>query len=677
MQWVQVIGEKQVFYQRMVSHHQTLPETLIRRPLSGIQEEKIAKEQFESGGGDGRKVIRPFLARIPTATKITVSVSVRNAYSLDLFKRLAMGFVLRAGCSVSFPDLHVVVHLIEGYESKSQDCCLGPNTIVEWFQKEVKPVPELVPNLESIASLPSDSPSLKLIELVYTLTNFKKSIASLGIDLPSGILLYGPPGVGKTTLASRVATVCKTKMFILNRSSLAGSKSSGLEQMRLIFKQAKEAALEEDRPTIVFIDELDGIVPSRLINPESSALVAQLLTLMDGIDQAARGQVVIIGATNRPNAIDPALRRAGRFDREIQLKVPSSEARFDLLNSLLKNIPRASDLDVKDWSSKTNGYVMADLSNLVKEACLVSSARNESHLSQVAMQLSFEKLGTPAMLRSSHLTLEKMDWSQVGGVEYVKKQLQQAVEWPLLYKDKMERLGLQAARGILLYGPPGCSKTTLVKILASQANIQFLTMTGASVYSSALGESEASIRSIFTLARSSAPSIVFFDEIDALVGKRGFQDGSRGDSVQERVLSTLLNEMDGIEHAKGVLVVGATNRPDMIDAALLRPGRFGKIIYVPPPNREARKSILEIYTRGMPIDDSVDLNTLADLTDRFSGADLKGVCREAVLVHLRKKEAFHDRVSMTDFLEVLNETIPTISIEMLQQYQDFVHEFGT
>ena len=402
-------------------------------------------------------------------------------------------------------------------------------------------------------------------------------------------------------------------------------------------------------------------------------MVAQLLTLMDGVE--ARGKVIVIGATNRPNAIDSALRRPGRllifndrFDREIQLKAPNKEKRLEILMQLVKDIPIQADLD--NLASITIGYVTADLVSLVSEACMISATENSHYITTDILMKSFNELGTPSMLRASQISFEKMDWSSIGGLESVKQILKQSVQWPILHKAVFSRLGLQSPRGILLYGPPGCSKTTLAKILASQTGLAFFSLNGAGIYSSAVGESEASIRTLFTTARSCSPCVIFFDEIDALVGKRGSK--SKGDSVQERILSTLLNEMDGIENSPGILVMGATNRPDMIDSALLRPGRFDKVVYVPPPNTVERFEILKIYTKGMPLADDVDLNHLAEITGDCTGADLKGICREAALVTLRTNhQGFNEKVSQASFLLALKERSPTLSVEMLGQYKEF------
>ncbi|KAJ3258977.1 hypothetical protein HK103_003118 [Boothiomyces macroporosus] len=451
---------------------------------------------------------------------------------------------------------------------------------------------------------------------------------------------------------------------------LKGGKGDGERELRMAFKRAREYSVQNDTFSIIFIDEIDAIAPSREQNPESSAMVAQLLTLMDGIE--SRGKLIVIGATNRPNSLDAALRRPGRFDREVEFKVPTKEERCEAIKHLASNFNLNSDIDFDLLAENTNGYVMADLVSLVREVAMISSAKNQNEVCFQDFLDGMKRTG-PSILRSSQLELEKLDWSDVGGVENIKRVLQQAVEWPLLYKEKYTALGLKPPRGILLYGPPGNAKTTLVKILACRLGSTFLTVSGASMYSSLLGESEAQIRQLFRNARSAAPAIIFLDEIDALVGKRGFSSGKSGDSVQERILSTLLNEMDGIELAKDVLVVGATNRPDIVDAALLRPGRFDKVVLVPAPDLQARKEILQVYTRKMPVE-PLDYDLLASETEFFTGADLKSLCRETALSQLRSGN--EGLLSTLHFLSTIKTISPSLSAEMIQQYEEFKKEYG-
>lgn len=529
--------------------------------------------------------------------------------------------------------------------------------------------------------------SRQLYEMLTYIIDFKQSISTLGIYVPKGILLHGPPGVGKSHLVQAVAKKCRVQLFVINPSSLVGSRASQMRSLRSVFEEARLESLK--RAVIVFLDEIDSIAPSRQFEPAAAGMVAQLLTLLDGIQ--SRGDIVFVGATNRPNYIDAALRRPGRFDREIEMKPPSKEKRFEMLKSLTRQVPLDDHVDLYSLATNTNGFVMADLVSLVREACLFAAQSSLPTINGNSFKEALLKCGSPALLRNAALSSsfeEKMDWSMVGGCSPIKMKLRQAIEWPLNHPQVFSRLGLNPPKGILLYGPPGCSKTTMVKIIAAQSGLSFFSLSGASIYSSFLGESEQSIRTLFQTARSATPSVVFLDELDAIVGKRSLEGGndSGSDSVQERVLSTLLNEMDGIENAKNVIVIGATNRPDMIDAALLRPGRFDQVIYVAAPTEEGRREILNIYTKNMPLSEQIDLNHWAQKTEGYTGADLKGICREAALVCIREgaradstsstqdhslsNSSFADwQVTNDHFEKALACSMPTISHEMNVQYQ--------
>ncbi|KAL0083735.1 P-loop containing nucleoside triphosphate hydrolase protein [Phycomyces blakesleeanus] len=490
-------------------------------------------------------------------------------------------------------------------------------------------VETLSKNIASL-SLSSDAPTSprgqkptgleKAYEALYEVLSYpflyRDWIATLGIECPKGILLYGPPGVGKTFLVTSVAEACGAK---------------------------------------------DALTPHRdRAQSHENRVVAQLLTLMDGI--ASRGRLVIIGATNRPNSIDPALRRPGRFDREISIDAPDKGTRHALITSQLRSMPIDESVDIETLATMTNGYVAADITSLCREAAMhavqkaTKDLAKEMYVSMEDFMVAFGSVG-PSMQRGFQVQVEQTGWDDIGGLEDVKKKLKQAVEWPILHKDSFIRLGLKPPRGILLYGPPGCSKTTLVKVIASSSGAAFLSINGAQLYSPYVGDSEKIIRTTFQKARASAPSIIFLDETEAIVGKRDMGNGGGGgDSVQERVLSTLLNEMDGVETAESVLVVGATNRPDMLDAALLRPGRFDRLVYVPPPDFKARWEILKIHTRRIPLSEDVNLEVVADCTDYYTGADLQNVCREAAMISLRENHSAA-KVTMEHFLQALA-TIP-------------------
>ncbi|CAG8461521.1 11874_t:CDS:10, partial [Ambispora gerdemannii] len=503
---------------------------------------------------------------------------------------------------------------------------------------------------------PSSLPGLEkayesLFEMISYPLFYPDLLSQLNIECPKGVLIYGPPGVGKTYLVATISKICNAKMITIHGPEIYGSYVGESEtKLREKFMFAQRLTLEENYPVILFIDEVDALTPHRTESqPHESRVVAQLLMLMDGME--SRGRLVVIAATNRPNAIDPALRRPGRFDREVAIDVPTEEARFKILGVQTQNMKLANDVNLLKLASLTNGYVGADLAALCREAAMsaihrhtTASVRNPLiNLTPITIfdfKTALSRVG-PSMQRGFHVDVEKTSWENVGGLEDVKKKLKQAIEWPIKHRKTFERLGLKPPRGVLLYGPSGCSKTTLVKVMASTSGATFLSINGAQLYSSYLGDSEKNIRVTFQRARLTAPSIVFFDEIDAIVGKRTMGEshagaGGNGDSVQERVLSMLLNEMDGIESATSVLVVGATNRPDLLDVALLRPGRFDKLIYVPPPDLQARREILKIYTINMPVSNDLDLDSIAKKTEMYTGADLKNVCREAAIIALKQ-----------------------------------------
>ncbi|KAF9217088.1 hypothetical protein BGZ59_006533 [Podila verticillata] len=555
-----------------------------------------------------------------------------------------------------------------------------------------------IPNSMNI--LPGlEGPIKALLEVVSYPLLFPEHIQQLNIECPKGILLHGPPGVGKTLLVSTVAHICKATMITIYGPEIFGPYvGESEEKLRQKFDQASRIATADTKtPVIVFIDELDALTPHRNdAQAHESRVVAQLLTLMDGV--ASRGRVVVVAATNRPNSIDPALRRPGRFDREIRMEVPREADRTKIIKGLIKDMPHTlSDEELGMLARMTNGFVGADLEALCRESALKAVHRNVASLmegnpgsaspAEVKVTMAdFKKAfstNAPSLQRGYGVVVEPVRWTDIGGLESVKIQLRQAVEWPVLHKDTFARLGLKAPRGILLYGPPGCSKTTLVKAIATNSGASFLSVNGAALYSSFVGDSEKTIRETFHQARLSAPSIIFFDEIDTIVGKRNFSaggSGSGGDSVQERVLSTMLNEMDGVENAAGVLIVAATNRVDLIDKALLRPGRFDRVVYVPPPDVEARRQILDIYTRDIPLSEDVDLDSIAQTTNMYTGADLQNVCREAALIALRtrvlgdavksKDEKSKEPVTAQDFAQSLSSVKASLTDAMLLEYSE-------
>ncbi|MEM3956063.1 MAG: CDC48 family AAA ATPase [Candidatus Bathyarchaeia archaeon] len=486
----------------------------------------------------------------------------------------------------------------------------------------------------------------KIREMVELPLKYPELFERLGIEAPKGVLLYGPPGTGKTLLAKAVANETNAAFFSISGPEIM-SKYYGESEARLreIFNQA-----EENAPSIIFIDEIDAIAPKReeVTGEVERRVVAQLLALMDGLKP--RGRVVVIGATNRPNALDPALRRPGRFDREIEIGVPNKQGRLEILQIHTRNMPLAEDVDLEKIASITHGFVGADLAALCKEAAMRA-------LRRILPEIDFEKDTIPAeilnkitvtmsdfmealkdvepsAMREVLVEVPNVRWDDIGGLHDVKLELQEAVEWPLKYPELFEHMDARPPKGVLLYGPPGTGKTMLAKAVATESEANFISIKGPEILSKWVGESERAIREVFRRAKQAAPSIIFFDEIDAIAPVRG---GGYGDAhVTERVISQLLTEMDGIEELRGVVVLAATNRPDIIDPALLRPGRFDKLLYVPLPDFEARKEILKIHLRRKPLAEDVNIEELAKRTEGYTGADLAAVCNTAVMLAIRE-----------------------------------------
>ena len=485
----------------------------------------------------------------------------------------------------------------------------------------------------------------KVREMIELPLRHPEIFEKLGIEAPKGVLLYGPPGTGKTLLAKAVANESQAHFISISGPEIM-SKFYGESEARLreIFKEAREKS-----PSIIFVDEIDSIAPKReeVTGEVERRVVSQMLSLMDGLE--ARGKVIVIAATNRPNAIDPALRRPGRFDREIEIKVPDKKGRKDILAIHSRNMPLSDDVDVEKISSVSHGYVGADLEYLCKEAAMKCLRRLLPELNMEEEKLPPETLDklivnnddfqkalievTPSGMREVFIENPDVKWEEVGGLEDVKRELQEAVEWPMKYPGLYDKLGHKMPRGILLHGPSGTGKTLLAKAVATQSEANFVSVRGPELLSKWVGESERGIREIFRRARQASPCVIFFDEIDSIAPIRGAGGET---AVTERVVSQLLTELDGMENMHGVIVLAATNRPDMIDPALLRPGRFDKIIQIPLPDKAGRKMILEINAKKIPtLDDPkdpqrVDIDKIAELTDGLSGADTAAIANTAV-----------------------------------------------
>jgi len=502
----------------------------------------------------------------------------------------------------------------------------------------------------------------------------------LGIEPPKGVLLHGPPGTGKTLIAKAVANEADA-YFI----SIAGpeimSKFYGESEARLreVFQEA-----EKNAPSIVFIDELDAIAPKReeVTGEVERRVVAQLLSLMSGLK--ARGKVVVIGATNRPQALDPALRRPGRFDREIVIGVPDRDGRKEILQIHTRGMPLAKDVDLDALANVTHGFVGADLEGVCKEAAMSALRRilPEIKLDEKVippevlekLQVTKEdfdsalKMTEPSAMREVLIEVPDVRWEDVGGLERAKQELREAVEWPLKYPDAFKRVGIEPPHGILLYGPPGTGKTMLARAVATESEANFISIKGPELLSKWVGESERGVRETFRKAKMAAPAIIFFDEIDALVPRRGSGFGDA--HVTERVISQLLTELDGLEKLENIVVIGATNRPDLVDPALLRPGRFDRLVLVPPPDEKARLEILKIHTKNMPLAKDVDLKLLAKETDEYAGSDIAALCREAAMVVLRK-DIKSKEVRMQHFREAMEGIKPSLTPETIKFFETF------
>ncbi|AAT43041.1 VCP-like ATPase [Picrophilus oshimae] len=510
----------------------------------------------------------------------------------------------------------------------------------------------------------------------------------LGITPPKGVLLSGPPGTGKTLIAKAVANESGANFYAINGPEIMSKYYGQSEQkLREIFQKA-----EESEPSIIFIDEIDSIAPKRedVQGEVERRVVAQLLTLMDGLKE--RGHVIVIGATNRIDAVDPALRRPGRFDREITIGVPDKKGRKEILAIHTRGMPLGMTDDEKEnflekIADLTYGFVGADLAALTRESAMNALRRylpeidldkpipTEVLEKMVVTEQDFmEALKTiePSSLREVTVEVPNVKWDDIGGLENVKSELREAVELPLLNPDVFKRLGIRAPKGFLLYGPPGTGKTLLAKAVANESNANFISIKGPEVLSKWVGESEKAVREIFKKAKQVAPSIVFLDEIDSIAPRRG---ASMDSGVTERIVNQLLTSLDGIEVLNGVVVIAATNRPDIIDPALLRAGRFDKIMYIPPPDEEGRYKILQVHTKNMPLAPDVDLRELAKKTDGFVGADIENLCREAGMMAYRSNPDATE-VTQNDFLNALKTIRPSVDESVIKFYNDLAKSMG-
>ncbi len=523
----------------------------------------------------------------------------------------------------------------------------------------------------------------KVREMIELPMRHPELFKRLGIEPPKGVLLYGPPGTGKTLLAKAVASETEASFYNLSGPEIMSKFYGESEQkLRDLFKEAQQNA-----PSIIFIDEIDSIAPKReqVTGEVERRVVAQLLALMDGLE--SRGQVIVIGATNRQNAIDPALRRPGRFDREIEIGIPDRSGRYEILLIHTRGMPLTDDVNLDKLADRTHGFVGADLASLVKESAMQALRRVLPEISledeQIPMEI-LEKIDVinddfsealkniePSALREVFVEVPNIRWEDVGGLDEIKNEMRRVVEWPLKYGELYRTMKAESPKGILLYGPPGTGKTLIAKAVANESESNFISIKGPEVLSKWVGESERAIREIFRKARQASPCVIFLDEIDSITPIRGRQTDS---GATERVISQLLTEIDGLEELRGVTVIAATNRPDMVDPALLRPGRFDRLVRVTEPDFKARNEIFKIHLRDVPLAEDVNIEDLSRETEGFSGADIASICSEAKLIAIKNyvlkheseleegkglKEGFDLKITKEILNEALDQTKPT------------------
>ena len=556
------------------------------------------------------------------------------------------------------------------------------NTEVVLNSKAVDLIEEKIPaiNYEDIGGLSEEIKKIR--EMVEIPMKHPEIFQKLGVTPPKGVLLHGPPGTGKTLLAKAVATETDSHFILLNGPEIM-SKFYGESEKKIrnIFDEA-----EKNAPSIIFIDEIDAIAPKREeTNGEvERRVVSQLLTMMDGLN--SRGKVIVVGATNRVNSLDPALRRPGRFDREIEIGVPSKAGRLQVLKIHSRGMPLHKDVDLDKIAGLTHGFVGADLEALTKEAAMSVLRKNlgdikvdEDHIHPEVLEkliIKHEdftdalKVVRPSAMREVLVETPNIGWEGVGGLDKIKQDLKEAVEWPMKYPDSFKRMGIRPSRGILLYGPPGTGKTLLAKAVAKESEANFISVKGPSLLSMWVGKSEEGVRKIFEKARQVSPCIVFFDEIDSIGGRRGTDQNK----VTERVLNQMLSEMDGLDDMKDVLVIAATNRPDMLDTALLRPGRFDKILLVNAPTIEGRENILKIHTKDMPLAKGVKVSDLAKEIEGYTGADIEALAREAAMIALREDMEAKE-VKKKHFDEAKNKVQPSVTKQSISTYKKIEEKF--
>jgi len=646
---------------------------------------------------DDKVTIRKIDAKIAERLTLAPTEPLRIVGGEEYLSQLLEGRVLSRGDFVPINIMGRTVNLVVTNTTPPAEAVIvteGTEVLVgEQVKEPIRAIPKI--SYEDIGGL---RPVIqKVREMIELPLRHPELFERLGVEAPKGVLLHGPPGTGKTLLARAVASETNANFLSIGGPEIM-SKYYGESEERLrdVFKEAQENA-----PSIIFIDEIDSIAPKReeVTGEVEKRVTSQLLSLMDGLQ--SRGKVVVIGATNRPNAIDPALRRPGRFDREIEIGVPDRDGRLEVLEIHTRGMPLAEDVDLKKLADVTHGFVGADLESLAKEAAIRALRRILPEINLEAQSIPGDILNKiivkmadfqdalkevePSAMREVLVEIPDVTWDQVGGLEDVKEELREAVEWPLKYPDLFAQLNATPPKGLLLYGPPGTGKTLLAKAVAHESESNFISVKGPELLNKFVGESEKAVREVFRKARQASPCIIFFDEIDSVAPTRG--SGGGDSHVTERVISQFLTEMDGLEELRNVIIVAATNRPDIIDSALLRPGRFDRLLFVPPPDMEARKQIFKIHTRKTPMADDVSLDELARKTDGYTGADIASLANTSVMLALRehiskakdpedaKKRAKGLKVARRHFDEALQKIKP-MRTEELKMYERFSEQFS-
>ncbi|HLC10577.1 MAG TPA: CDC48 family AAA ATPase [Candidatus Bathyarchaeia archaeon] len=646
---------------------------------------------------DDKVTIRKIEAKVAQKLTLAPTEPLRIVGGEEYLAQILEGRVMARGDFVPINVMGRKIDLVVTNTTPVGDAVIVSDQTEVVIGEQVKEQPQTGPRI-SYEDVGGMRPVIqKVREMIELPLRHPELFERLGVEAPKGVLLYGPPGTGKTLLARAVASETNANFYSIGGPEIM-SKYYGESEERLrdVFKQAQENA-----PSIVFIDELDSIAPKReeVTGEVEKRVVSQLLSLMDGLQ--SRGKVVVIGATNRVNALDPALRRPGRFDREIEIGVPDKEGRLEIMQIHTRGMPLAEDVDLKRLAEITHGFVGADLEALAKEAAIRALRRilpevnMEAESVPVAILNKIKVMNAdfldalkevePSAMREVLVEVPDLKWDDIGGLEDVKEELREAIEWPLKYQELFTQMDAKPPKGLLLYGPPGTGKTLLARAVANESEANFISIKGPELLSKWVGESEKAVREVFRRARQAAPCVVFLDEVDSIAPVRG--SGIGDSQVTERIVSQFLTELDGLVELRNVVIIAATNRPDIVDPALLRPGRFDRLLYVPPPGLEARKQIFKIHTRKTPMMPEVNLDDLAKMTDGYTGADIASVANTAVMLALKEhimksknpeeaqKTAKSVKVSRRHFQEAL-EKIKPISSQELQAYQRFAQQFS-